>query len=200
MPKYFTNFPKVKHTNEILVDITKRAKFLNTIAQNPNVYLPYTIKDGETVEEISYLYYGTVDYVWMIYLANNMIDPYKDWPMRDRELYAHIADKYKDEYEESTGNTTYSAQDVLNWTQDATRNDNILFYRSLDSDEEIKLSPESYALGSKFDAALIGEDRWTPVRVFDAEVEANEDKRVIQLINDVYAEQVAKEFESLMND
>lgn len=200
MPIYFTNFPKVKHSNQILVDITKRAKFLETIAQDPTVYLPYTIKDGETADEISYLYYGTVDYVWMIYLANNMLDPYKDWPMSDRELFGYIADKYKDEYEAHTGRTIYTAQDVLAWCQDTTITDNILYYTAKDGDEILTLSPESYSLSSQFDPALTGEFEWTAVRIFEAEVLTNENKRVIRLIGDAYADRVAEEFERLMNE
>lgn len=197
MPKYFRYFPKTKHTDQNVVDITKRAKFLETIAQNPNVYLPYTIRDGETADEISYLFYGTVDYTWMIYLANNIIDPYKDWPMRENEFVEYIADKYKDEYEESTGNTEYTKYDVIAWTQNADIDDNILFYRSHD-DATITVSAETMDRAATFDDDFEAGD-WYAVRIYTAEEEANDDKRTIQLINDIYAEQVAKEFESLMN-
>jgi len=197
MPNYFRNFPTVKHQGQILVDITKRAKFLETIAQNPSTYLPYTIQAGETPDEVSYLYYGTVDYTWMIYLANNMIDPYKDWPLNDNELIEYIADKYKDEYEASTGNTSYTKYDVIAWTQDTTTDDNVLFYRNHD-DKELKISVESHTNGALFDPDFDG-DEWYKVRIFEEEQDANDDKRVIQVINKIYAEQVAKEFASLMN-
>lgn len=193
MPRYFEFFPTTKHSNQILVDITKRAKLLQSIGNNPNVFLPYTIKDGETAEEISYLYYGTVDYVWMIWLANTALDPYKDWPLQYRELWAYVADKYKDEYMKSQGLDTYTDQEVVDWTQDTTVDDNILYY--INDDGETKISAESYAnpLDPLFEAS-----EWTAVRIWEAEDEANENKRIIQVINNIYAEQVATEFKRLM--
>jgi hypothetical protein len=199
MPKYFQYFPTVKHTNQLLVDITKRAKFVRTLASDPRAYLPYTIKGDETADEISYYYYGTVDYVWMVYLANNIIDPYKDWPMTDRNLNAYIADKYKEEYMESMGVSTYTDQDVINWTQRTDIEDNILYWRA-EEDDTVQLSPESYENASIFDPQLIGEYSWYRLRIYDAEVEANENKRIIRLINADYADQIAKEFKRLMNE
>jgi len=200
MPKYFQNFPVVKHTNQNLVDITKRAKFKSTIAENPNVYMPYTIKNDETVEELSYYYYGTVDYVWMIWLANDSLDPYKDWPMTDANLNAYIADKYKEEYVASTGDTNPTPQQVIEWTMNATIDDNILYYEAQDEDgETIQVSLETWQLASIFDQEYAGKYEWTAVRIYDAELEANENKRVIQVVNKDYAEQIAREFKRLMN-
>lgn len=202
MPNYFRNFPIVRHSGQNLLDITRRSRFIETLAQDPTVYLPYTIKSGETAEELSYYYYDTVDLVWMIYFANNMVDPYKDWPMRDQEFRDYVADKYKDEYEAATGNTDYTKFDVLAWTADSsddTYYDNILYFQSLE-DDEVRLSPESYLIGSSKDPMLYSEDTWIPVRIYEAEELANDNKRVIRLINKNYAPQIAKEFKRLMNE
>jgi hypothetical protein len=56
--------------------------------------LPYTITEEDRAEDVSYLYYGTVDYVWAIYLANNIIDPYFEWPMTQRNFDRYIESKY----------------------------------------------------------------------------------------------------------
>jgi hypothetical protein len=199
MPRYFRHFPVTKHTNQNLVDITKRARFKLTVAEDPTLYMPYTITDEQSAEELSFLYYGTVDHVWMIYLANEMLDPYKDWPMRDSDMYDYIADKYTDEYIESTGDTSPTRNKVLNWTQDATITDNILYYEAEDDDEVIQLSQDSWAKASIFDPAFIGQYAWVPVRIFEAEINENDNKRTIFVINKDYASRVAKEFKSLMN-
>jgi hypothetical protein len=94
MSTYFRYFPETKHTNKVLKDITKRARFLDTVASTPFVFLPYTVKEGERAEELSYYYYGTTDYVWMVYMANNIVDPYQDWPMSQRDLDKYIEEKY----------------------------------------------------------------------------------------------------------
>ena len=95
MPKYFRYFPEVTYRGRQIKDITRRVRFLEQVTSDPRVFLPYTIKEGETAAEISYHYYGTVNYVWLVYVANNIIDPYYDWPMDQTSLDAFIADKYR---------------------------------------------------------------------------------------------------------
>lgn len=192
MSAYFTYFPTVEHTGQILTDITKRARFIETVASDPKVFLPYTIKEEESPEELSHYYYGSVDYVWMIYLANNIIDPYRDWPMNDRNLYAYIADKYKT----LSGETEDYA--VVAWTQDDTISDNILYYQHVD-DEELRISSDSYTLANQLDDSFVAGD-WYPMRIYDAEYESNENKRVIQVVDEKYVNRVTEELRILMNE
>lgn len=94
MPKYFRYFPQVQHSNFQVRDITKRVRFTERVRNEPFVFLPYTVQEGDRPEDVSYLYYGTVNRVWMIYVANNIIDPYSDWPMDQYRLDRYIEDKY----------------------------------------------------------------------------------------------------------
>ena len=94
MPKYFKYFPIVSYGDHQLRDITRRVKFFDLFSNTPYVFLPYTITEDDRAEDIAYLYYGDSSYVWSIYLANIMIDPYYDWPMTQRNFERHVADKY----------------------------------------------------------------------------------------------------------
>lgn len=94
MPKYFRYFPTVTHNNFRVTDITRRTRFFEKFQNTPYVFLPYTITEEDRAEDVSDLYYGSVDYVWTIYVANVIIDPQFDWPMSQRDLDAHIEDKY----------------------------------------------------------------------------------------------------------
>lgn len=196
MPRYFRYFPTTKHQGQLLLDITKRAKFKSTIAENPRVYLPYTVKNDESAEEVAHLYYGDVNLVWLVYLANDIIDPYKDWPMEQENFYDYVADKYKEEYKESTGSATAPRQLVLDWTMNETIDDNVLYYENDDGDQ---ISLETFTLGATFDPDFDA-DEWSKMTVFRVENIENENKRQIQVINKIYAEQVDKEFKRLMND
>ena len=132
MANFFKNFPKTKYGNTVVTDITKRVRFADTIGKNPLVYLPYTIKEGERAEDISFYYYGNVDKVWLVYLANNIIDPKYDWPMEQRQFDDYIIENYKDKVLEISESgidlgtylvPTYSVpslitnQEVLRWSQ-----------------------------------------------------------------------------------
>jgi hypothetical protein len=94
MPKYFRYFPEVTHSGFQVADVTKKVRFLDQLSGDPYLFLPYTVKEGDKPEDISYLYYGSVDYVWTIYLANNIIDPYQEWPMDQSRLDRYIEEKY----------------------------------------------------------------------------------------------------------
>lgn len=94
MPRYFRYFPKITHNGKQVRDITKRVRFFEKFRNTPYVFLPYTITEEDTPENIAHLYYGDSKYVWAIYLANNIIDPYLDWPMSQRNLEEYVKHKY----------------------------------------------------------------------------------------------------------
>lgn len=94
MTKYFRYFPNTTHSNFRVTDITRRLRFYEKFQNTPYVFLPYTVTDEYSPEDISDLYYGSVDYVWAIYVANAIIDPEFDWPLSQSNLERLIEDKY----------------------------------------------------------------------------------------------------------
>lgn len=181
MANYFKYFPKINYQGEVLRDITTRPKFLDELAQDPYSFLPYTIKDGETAHEVSQYYYGSPVYVWMIYLANDMVDPYFDWPISDAEVEKTIVKKYKDQAEASDG-TGLTPQEVIEWSLRTEKNgqlfrDNILYYYDATG---TKITIDTYLYGG------VNVNDWFPMRVYEYEIEKNEAKRDIRLLNKEY--------------
>lgn len=119
--KYFENFPEVVYDGKRVKDITRRNQFVRGLQNNPLLYMPYTVEEGERAEDIANFYYGSVDYVWLIYMANNIIDPYHEWPLNTIEFNDMLIEKYA----ESSGLT---GQDVLDWTRTDDTEDNIVYY------------------------------------------------------------------------
>lgn len=119
--QYFENFPIIEYQGRRVRDITRRSAFIKTIANNPYLYYPYTVKEGERAEDIAQFYYGSVDYVWLVYMANNIIDPYHQWPMDEQTFKNYLVDKYTD----LSGEV---GEDVIDWIQDPDNDDNVLFY------------------------------------------------------------------------
>lgn len=119
--KYFENFPEVIYDGKRVKDITRRNRFVRGLQNNPLLYMPYTVEDGERAEDIANFYYGSVDYVWLIYMANNIIDPYHEWPLNTQEFNDMLIEKYA----EASGVT---GQDVLDWTRSDDTEDNIVYY------------------------------------------------------------------------
>ena len=92
--RYFRYFPDVKYNGYTMKDITKVAVLQDKIRSSSYTYLNYTVKEQERAEDVALFYYGDVSYVWLVYLSNQMKDPYFDWPMRQNQLEDYIQDQY----------------------------------------------------------------------------------------------------------
>ena len=121
MSKYFSRFPKIKYDDIEIRDITRRNNFVEKNLSDPFIFLPYTVKEGEKPEDIAQLYYGSVGYTWLVLMANNIIDPYYDWPLDEKDFNEYIIKKY----EAVSGKKGY---EVVDWAKNQTISDNILYY------------------------------------------------------------------------
>jgi hypothetical protein len=121
MTKYFENFPTIEYNGRRVKDITRRNNFSRNITNNPYLFMPYTVRQGERPEDIAQFYYGSTDYTWLVYLANNIVDPYLEWPLDDYNFNQYLIKKYQSQ----SGKT---GEDVVDWTRDQSISDNILYY------------------------------------------------------------------------
>ena len=71
--KYFEHFPVIDYQGRKVKDISRRPAFVRAVANNPYLYYSYTVKESERAEDIALDYYGSVDYIWLVYMANNII-------------------------------------------------------------------------------------------------------------------------------
>ena len=95
MSNYFKLFPTITYDNRFVTDITRRVRIVEQLATDPYAILPYIVKEGERPEDVAYYYYGDQNKVWMVYLANNIVDPYIQWPLDDQNLYYTLLKKYQ---------------------------------------------------------------------------------------------------------
>lgn len=190
MPRYFRYFPDVKHSGKFLVDITKRSKFIQNILSDPRVFLPLVVREGERAEDIAFLYYGDVNKVWLLYLANTIIDPYKQWPMTQRNLQKYIIEKYRTQ----SGATT--DQGVLNWAQATVKH----YYLIEDPDTIISKETYDKSIGSNSLNTSFVSGEWQSVTYYDYEEGLNDDNRHIQVIDRIYADELERELKSVMNE
>lgn len=190
MPRYFRYYPEVKHSGKFLVDITKRSKFIQKLFSDPTVFLPFTVNEGERAEDVAHLYYQDVNLVWLLYIANNIIDPYKQWPMTQRNFLKYIIAKYRVQSEATTD------QGVLNWAQATPKH----YY--LIEDEETVISKETYdkSIGSNSLNSNFQSSEWQVVTYYDYEDIVNENNRHISVIDRRYAESIERELKRVMNE
>jgi hypothetical protein len=118
--RYFENFPTIDYEGQKVKDITRRSSFTEFVAANPMLYLPFTIKEGERPEDIANYYYGSTDFTWLVYMSNNIIDPYHQWPMAEQDFNNYLVAKYG----EQSGRV---GEEVVEWTRE-DNGDNIIYY------------------------------------------------------------------------
>jgi hypothetical protein len=97
----FKNFPvipyKISKTESVAVqDIIRVVRLDPKLKNEPMFFTDYRIADNETPEMISYKFYGTTAYHWVIMLLNEKFDPYEDFPKSDKILRKYCQKKYTD--------------------------------------------------------------------------------------------------------
>jgi len=91
---YFENFNNIIHTQTFAKNILSRSKFVSSLLKNEYALLPYEIKEGERPDTIAHEYYGDARYAWLVYLSNEIYDPYYDWYLSQTDFDKYIAKKY----------------------------------------------------------------------------------------------------------
>lgn len=265
MAKYFRYFPTITYNGETVTDITRRVKVAEKLQSDPYLFLPYTVTNDDRPEDIARFYYGDVNKVWMVYLANNIIDPYTQWPLSNEKFESTIRKKYAHSISftgdavsvsantirdvnhgfKTTDPVIYSGSPAIGGLVDGTtyyvirvdanriklattatnaKNgtavnitsttsnsvthtielnvdvflvstviDTNVAYCQNNANPDIKIAYDTYRLGK------VVQGEWTPVRIYEYEVEQNENRRVIWLINADYASRVERDLKSLMN-
>ncbi len=169
--QYFKNFPLVNYNDVSMRNIMLKASIdINLFLNNTKLYT-YQIKDGEKPTIIADQYYGDINYAWLVLLSNRIIDPYFEWPLTNQELDAHIIKKYGSL--ETAQSTVYEYKNLFN--------------------EEDRITVDTYTYAYNSNNPL-----YVPVYTTDKEFELNEQKRNIQLIDRVYAKQIANSLETLL--
>ena len=94
MTQYFKKFPVINYNGSPAINLMSRVNMSKLALDNLQSYYDYTIPDNTRPDNLSYDYYGDPDYVWLISLANQITDPYYDFPLTDTNLNQFIIQKY----------------------------------------------------------------------------------------------------------
>ena len=193
MSEYFKNMPSLYYRFEtgtshagkkidlvhqkLVTDISLRHRLKSTIKSATYTKYNYTIPDGERPDTLSYRYYGGFEYIWLIFLANNIFDPIFDWPLSQDELRKHIICKYGSLDAANSGVHHY--EEVIQKLVPASKGQDRIEERFYEVDET------RYQI-----VAAEGDGMERTVSNYDYEVLHNDSKKEINLIEDVWAEQI----------
>ena len=173
MPQYFESFPEITYDNFEVKNILSRVKVSDVAKEFLTNFLPYTIKEGDKPYQVAFDYYDSVDYIWLVYLSNDIIDPVYGWHLDTREFEKYIIKKYG-----SIG----------------AAKANLEGYKDNDGTGR-KYSVDTFTLSSD-----PNKSNWVPIYSYDREDEENEAKLTIKLLDKRFANQAQKNLVALLNE
>lgn len=91
---YFNKFPLINYDGHLAVNLLTRAQLSPQTRNQRTIFYPYTIKDYDRVDNLSENYYDSPEYSWLIWMTNDIVDPYYDYPLSDADFDAYVVDKY----------------------------------------------------------------------------------------------------------
>ena len=96
MANYFNKFPDMIYKFEGADDLTMidnlliRFGIIDEIKEMVGAFEYYTVKEGESPQEIAFLLYDDATLHWIIYMMNDIQNPDKEWPMDFSTLLAFM--------------------------------------------------------------------------------------------------------------
>lgn len=219
MGNYLDLFPKIQYTLEgndnqypnytTITNITYRIGMIKEVLTNFAAYTEYTVKEGETPEQLANRFYGDPEAYWIILYTNNIYDAQYGWPLSYKEFNAFIGSKYGSvetaqttyhHYEKVitreniTDNITTVTKFTINETKIATEGMSVDLPYDTYTSLEYSYTAPTIDVGGKSIIETISRNRVTN---YDYETELNEEKRNIKVIKNKYYPQLISEFDKL---
>jgi hypothetical protein len=181
MSIYFKDFPKIEYKLPLenktrrITNILKRFSPLEEILNNVSLYYDYVIRENETPEVVSYKFYDTMEYHWIILMFNRKFDPYYEWPMSNDQFSRYIDLKY--------GSEQTAKQTVKNYIH--------ILQNKREYNGEILEERINYVDQSIYNTLDAFERRIE--YVWDYEERLNEARRNIKIVDAIYIPQILTE-------
>jgi hypothetical protein len=93
---YFEKFPTIVYNNLRIKDLSRRVRLSEQLRLRGSLFMPATVPPQLRPDQLSEAFYKDSSLDWLIFLTNEIVDPYYQWPLDDSEFLALITDKYGD--------------------------------------------------------------------------------------------------------
>lgn len=197
--KYFDTLPKIAETDyngitRVFTNLMSRASIVPELLKNPAIYYSYDIQEGDTPEIIAHKYYGNSYRYWIVLLANEILDPQWQWPISQKVFNDYIIGKY--------GSISNAGSTIHHYEKTLTQYEhNTLITTSntinidLETYNATYETTKTYTLPTGDVTVTISK---AIVDMYNYEMNLNESKRNIKILNSSYVNEIEKEFETLM--
>mgnify|MGYP006095607003 FL=1 len=200
MSNYFSYFPKTPHDltksgqKVQLTNILRRFKVSSDISNRTDAYYEYDIQEGERPDTIAEKYYGNAKYAWLVLHFNDIEDVRFDWPLSTVDLESYIKGKY--------GSLTVAQSQVEEYR---------IYLSRIEGGSKVPATAKTLYDGRRLEERLVVVDVGTynatasnyqnaAVSAYDFELEKNESRRSIRLLDKRYLSKVRDEVEDILRN
>jgi hypothetical protein len=205
---YFDTFPLVvasdyKNNAILLTNLMVRVDIIPSLLRNPLLFYSYDLKESDRPDILANKYYDDSNKYWMILYANEIIDPLYDWPLDSHQFDAYLKNKYSEAAGGDEFVLTYISSTIQEYRKIITTYDStsletttktvvvdLTTYNSITSVS----TTQTFSSGASVTRTLSK----SAVSIYDYEIEINEAKQNIKLINSAYSNQLEKDLKTLM--
>jgi len=206
---YFKTLPKINMTDYkgsvlLMTNLMSRVEVIQSLLNDPLLFYSYDIQEGDTPEIVADKYYGDSYRYWLVMFSNQLFDPQWDWPLTYRQFGDYLFAKYKTNENQSYAEVIATVQQtVKEYRQVTTTVDSDTLEQTV---KTIVIDGTTYAAGVNNTSTQIFPSgssvtqtvEYQSIGIYDYELEQNEAKRNINLINVKYASQVEAQLQTLM--
>tara|TARA_R100000426_G_C4824862_1_gene112241 strand:+ start:535 stop:1113 length:579 start_codon:yes stop_codon:yes gene_type:complete len=189
MAFYFRPFPKINYDIKknklplLLTNVTARYKIRDVLKSKVAIYYDYLIKDSDRPDLIAYKYYDDETLDWLIYLVNDIIDPYYDWPLKQDAFNKYMTTLYGSV--SGAQATVYEYRKILN-------SQSVLF--------DGTIIPERYVVVDLNTYNGLATNARREVDAYEYYDELNNKKRQIKLLDKRFASDIKSEVELIFGE
>lgn len=207
--KYFSSLPNLI-TNDgngnvvVLKNLLIRTQLSPKLAKNTLVFYKYAIQDGDTPEIIADKYYGNSYRYWMVLYGNpEIMNPITDWPLNNKQFLSYLQNKYKDVAGGVNNAISYAQGTVHHYekfvkTTDSSTGTVSIKNVEVDFDSYQSITPFKQTQTFSDGSSVTYEVYKQAFSIYDYEVNLNEQKRNINIINSKYTSQIESQYQSLV--
>jgi hypothetical protein len=91
---YFNKLPTIIYDGQVAKNIMARAALSAETKANRTSFYPYTMDGNDRADTLSNLYYDNPGYTWLIWMANETIDPYYGLNLSEDDFVSYMTSKY----------------------------------------------------------------------------------------------------------
>jgi hypothetical protein len=195
--QYFNTLPKVVYTDNgvsrVYTNLMARASVVPEFLKSPAIYYKYSIQELDTPEIIAAKYYGDSYRYWIVLFTNELLDPQWSWPLNSRAFEDYVNQKYFE----------VNPKNVVHHYEKSITQLNTAYLTSVTNTVIIDDEDYQFVDALKYSKNINGElveftIEKKAISLYEHELQLNEAKRDINILNSSYVNDLEKQLKNLM--